>query len=72
MYFGDPHRRGVPTVRFDGAAVESAAVKKTLTETKRHDTRPKYKQIYQKNLFRLSFKLDLANCGRLTKVDSTR
>ena len=34
MYFGDPRRRGLPTVRFGGAAIESAAVK-TLTETKR-------------------------------------
>ena len=58
MYFGDPRRRGLPTVRFGGAAIESAAVK-TLTETKR-------------NLFRLSFTPDLANCGRLTKIDSTR
>ena len=42
---------------------------------KRLDTRPKYpkrcKENYQKNLFRLSFKPDLANCGRLTKTDST-
>ena len=80
MYFGDPRRRGLPTmlptVRFDGAAIESAAVKQTLTETKRLDTRPKYpkrcKEKYQKNLFRLSFKPDLANCGRLTKIDSTQ
>ena len=35
MYFGDPRRRGLPTVRFDGAAIESTAVKQTLTETKR-------------------------------------
>ena len=76
MYFGDPRRRGFPTVRFDGAAIESTAVKQTLTETKRLDTRPKYpkkcKEKYQKNLFRLSFKPDLANCGRLTKIDSTQ
>ena len=76
MYFGDPRRRGLPTVRFDGAAIESTAVKQTLTETKRLDTRPKYpkrcKEKYQKNLFRLSFKPDLANCGRLTKIDSTQ
>ena len=79
MYFGDPRRRGLPTmlptVRFDGAAIESAAVKQTLTETKRLDTRPKYpkrcKEKYQKTLFRLSFKPDLANCARLTKIDST-
>ena len=75
MYFGDPRRRGLPTVRFGGAAIESTAVKQTLTETKRLDTRPKYpkrcKEKYQKNLFRLSFKPDLANCGRLTKIDST-
>ena len=74
MYFGDPRRRGLPTVRFDGAAIESAAVK-TLTETKRLDTTPKYpkrcKEKYQKNLFRLSFKPDLVNCGRLTKIDYT-
>ena len=77
MYFGDPRRRGLPTmlptIRFDGAAIESAAVKQTLTETKRLDTIPKYpkrcKGKYQKNLLRLSFKPDLANCGRLTKID---
>ena len=76
MYFGDPRRRGLPTilptVRFDGAAIESAAVKQTLTETKRLDTIPKYlkrcKEKYQKNLLRLSFKPDLANCRRLTVV----
>ena len=34
MYFGDLHRRGLLTVRFDGAAIESTAVKQTLTETK--------------------------------------
>ena len=43
----------------------------TNTETKRLDTRPKYpkrcKEKCQKNLFRLSFQPDLANCGRLTK-----
>ena len=63
MYFGDPRRRGLPTmlptVRFDGAAIESAAVKQTL------DTIPKYpkrcKEKYQKNLLKLSFKPDLAN-----------
>ena len=33
MYFGDPRRRGLPTVRFHGTAIESA-VKQTLTETK--------------------------------------
>ena len=73
MYFGDPRRRGLPTmlptVRFDGAAIESAAVKQTL------DTIPKYlkrcKEKYQKNLLRLSFKPDLANCRRLTKIDFT-
>ena len=42
MYFGDPRRRGFPTVRFDGAAIESTAVNQTLTETKRLDTRQKY------------------------------
>ena len=61
--------------RLDGAAIGSTAVKQTLTETKRLDTRPKYpkwcKEKYQKNLFRLSFKPDLANWGRLTKIDST-
>ena len=31
MYFGDPRRRGLPTVRFDGAAIESIAVKQALT-----------------------------------------
>ena len=79
MYFGDTRRRGLPTmlptVRFDGAAIESAAVKQTLTETKRLDTIPKYpkrcKEKYQKNLLRLSFKPDLANCRRLTKIDFT-
>ena len=59
---------------FDGTAIEST-VKQTLTETKRLDSRPKYpkrcKEKYQKNLFRLSFKPDLANGGRLTKIDST-
>ena len=44
MYFGDPRRRGRPTVRFDGAGIESASVKQTLTETKRLDTRPNYIQ----------------------------
>ena len=76
MYFGDPRRRGLPTmlptVRFDGAAIESAAVKQTLKERKRLDTIPKYpkrcKGKYQKNLLRLSFKPDLANCRRLTKI----
>ena len=70
MYFGDPRLRGLPTVRFDGATVESIAVKQTLTETKRLDTRPKCpnrcKEKYQKNPFRLSFQPDLANCRRLT------
>ena len=66
MYFGDPRRRGLPTVGFDGAAIaESTAVKRTLTETKRLDARPKYpercKEKNQTNLFRLSFKPDLAN-----------
>ena len=73
--FIDARRRGLPTVRFDGATIESVAVKQTLTETKRLDTRPQYpkscKEKYQKNLFSLSFKPDLANCGRLTKIDST-
>ena len=41
-YFGDPRRRGLPTVRFYGIAIESAAVKQTLIETKRLNTRPKY------------------------------
>ena len=71
-----PRRRGLPTVRFDGAAIESTAVKQTLTERKRLDTRPKYpkrcKEKYQKNLFRLSFKPDLVNWGTLTKIDSTQ
>ena len=62
MYFGDPRLRGPPPVRFDGAAIESTAVKQTLTEKKRLDTRPKYpkkcKEKYQKNLFILSFKPD--------------
>ena len=75
MYFDNPRRSGLPTVRFGGAAIESTAVKQTLTETKRLDTRPKYpkrcKEKYQKNPFRLSIKPDLANCGRLTKIDST-
>ena len=76
MYFGNPCRRGLPNVRFDGTAIESTAVKGRLTETKRLDIRPKYpqrcKEKYQKNLFRLSFKSDLANCGRLAKIDSTQ
>ena len=75
MYFSDLRRRGFPTVRFDGAAIKSTAVNQTLTETKRLDTRPKYpkrrKEKCQKNLFRLSFQPDLANCGRLTTIDST-
>ena len=75
MYFNDPGRRGLPIVCFNGAAIESATVKQRLTETKRLNTRPKYpkrcKEKYQKNLFRLSFKPDLANCGRLTKIDTT-
>ena len=75
MYCGDPRRRGLSTVSFDGAAIESTAVKQTLTETKRLDTRPKYpkrcKEKYQTNVFRLSFKPDLANYGRSTKIDST-
>ena len=54
-----------------GAAIESAAVKQTLTETKRLDTRPKYpkrcKEKYQKNLFRLSFKPDLAPVWKMNK-----
>ena len=41
MYFSEPRRRGLPTVRFDGAAIESTAVKQTLTETKRLDTETK-------------------------------
>ena len=75
MYFRNPRRRGLPTVRFDGAAIESTAMKQTLTEPKRLDTRPKCpkrcKEKYQKNLFRLSFEPDLAICGRLTKIGST-
>ena len=72
MYCGYPRRSGLPTVRFDGAAIESTAVKQTLTETKKLDTRLKYPKRckYQKNLIRLSFKPDLAKCGRLTKIDS--
>ena len=35
MYFGEPRRRGLPTVRFDGTAIEGAEVKQTLTETKK-------------------------------------
>ena len=54
-----PHRCSLPTVRFNGAAMESTTVRQTLTKTKRLDTRPKYpercKEKYQKNLFRLSF-----------------
>ena len=76
MYFGETRRRGLPTVSFDGAAIESIEVKQALTETKRLDTKQKYpkrcEEKYQKNLFRLSFKPDLANCGRLTKIDSTQ
>ena len=49
MYFGDPRGRRLPTVRFDGTAIESAAVKQTLTDAKRLDTRPKYpKKMYRK------------------------
>ena len=54
-----------------GAAIESAVVKQTLTETKGLDTRPKYpkrcKEKYQKNLFRLSFKPDLAPVLKMNK-----
>ena len=35
MYFGDPRQRGLPTVRFDGAAIESAAVKTNTQKQKR-------------------------------------
>ena len=76
MYFGDPRRGSLLTVRFDSTAIKSTAVKQTLTETKRLDTRPKYpkrcNEKYQKHLFRLSLKPDLANCGRLTKIGSTQ
>ena len=34
MYFGTPRRGGLPTVRFDGAAIESTAVKQTLRNKK--------------------------------------
>ena len=34
MYLGDPRRRGLPTIRFDGVAMESTAVKQTLTKQK--------------------------------------
>ena len=75
MYFGDLSRCSLPTVRFSGAAIESTAVKQTLTATKRLDTRPKYpercKEKNQKHLFRLPFKQNFANCGRLTRIDST-
>ena len=44
-------------------------------KNKRLETRAKYrkrcKEKYQKNLFRLSFQPDLANCGRLTTIYST-
>ena len=50
MYFGNPRGRGLdlPTVRFDGAAIESVTVKQTLTKTKRLDTRPKYQRKIRK------------------------
>ena len=49
MYFGDPRRRGLPTVRFDGAAIESAAVKQTLTETEKGSIQTKiYKKMERK------------------------
>ena len=34
MYFGDPRRRGLSTVRFDGAAIESAAVNQRSRQQK--------------------------------------
>ena len=74
MYFGDPRRSGLPTIRFDDTAIESSAVKQT-PKTKRLDTTPKYpkrcKEKYHENLFRLSFTPDLTDCGRFTKIDST-
>ena len=74
MYFGDPRRSGLPTIRFDGTAIRSSAVNQH-SKTKRLDIRPKYpkrcKEKYQENLFRLSFTPDLTDCGRFTKIDST-
>ena len=40
MYFGDPRRSGLPTIRFDGTAIESSAVKQTLkNKTARYQTK---------------------------------
>ena len=75
MYFGDPVDAGFQPYVSMAPPSKELQWKQTLTETKRLDTRPKYpkrcKEKYQKNLFRLSFKPDLAICGRLTKIGST-
>ena len=75
MYFGDPVDADFQPYVSMAPPSKELQGKQTLTETKRLDTRPKYpkrcKEKYQKNLFRLSFKPDLANCGRLTKIDFT-
>ena len=40
MYFGNPRRSGLPTVRFDGTAIKSSAVKQTLrNKTARYQTK---------------------------------
>ena len=54
MYFGNPSRSGLPTVRFDGTTIQSSAVKRTLR--KKNSSMPDQK--YQENLFRLSFTPD--------------
>ena len=75
MYFGDPVDADFQPYVSMVPPSKVLQWKQTLTETKTLDTRPKYpkrcKEKYQKNLFRPSFKPDLANCGRLTKIDFT-
>ena len=40
MNFDDPRRSGLPTIRFDGTAIESSAMKQTLkNKTARYQTK---------------------------------
>ena len=77
MYFGDPVEEDFQPYVSIAPPSKELHWKQTLTQTKRLDTRPKYpkrckkKKKNQKNLFRLSFIPDLANCGRLTEIDFT-
>ena len=77
MYFGDPCRRGLPTVRIDGAALKvlqwnkHSQKQKSLLKIPEQKYPKRCKEKYHKNLFRLFFKPDLAICGRLTKIAST-